>query len=131
MQETAATARLREAEEDAMMPMLPEQEDWIAVRIPEIRERPVRQPARFVPPAMTDTRHGLQRVRRLLQEMARTDRSDRQPVRYPARQQDRRAVCVRIVRLVPQRILLQDAPQLPQGSSLRRTSRMMTSIMIS
>ena len=110
MQENAATDRLREAEEGAMMPMLPEQEDWIAVRIPEIRE---------------------QRVRRLLQEMVRTDRSDRQPVRYPARQQDRRAVCVRTVRLVPQRILLQDAPQLPQGSSLRRTSRMMTSIMIS
>ena len=55
MQENAATAQLREAEGGAMMPMLPEQEDWIAARIPEIRERPVRQQDRFVLPEMTDT----------------------------------------------------------------------------
>ena len=111
--------------------MLPEQEDWIAARIPEIRERPVRQQDRFVLPEMTDTQHARQHVRQLLQETVRTDRSDRQPVRYPVRRQDRRAVCARIVRHVPQRILLQDVRQLLQGSSLRRTSQMTTSIMIS
>ena len=127
MQDNAATAQLKEAEGAARMPMLPEQEDWIAARIPEIRERPVRQQDRFVLPEMTDTQH----ARQLLQETVRTDRSDRQPVRYPVRRQDRRAVCARIVRHVPQRILLQDVRQLLQGSSLRRTSQMTTSIMIS